>query len=186
MKRTSGPARAPLGVTAAACATLFALTGCDYAPAPDRPTALAPATASATPQASTTASALRGTTKTNTFHLAMSYTIAEGDTWDGIAQAFGMPTSYLRSFNPNATLAAGTVLDLRGRNLPQRGANGKFEEHADGSGTYTVKPEDSYLGLTSRFGVPDNAIRAANPSVRGMDRVLSVEPGESITIPSSR
>ena len=186
MMRTSSRTRAALGVTAAACATLFALTGCDYAPAPDGPTATTPATAAATPQASTTASALRGTTKTNTFHLAMSYTSAEGDTWDGIAQAFGMPTSYLRSFNPNATLAAGTVLDLRGRNLPQRGANGTFEGHADGSGTYTVKPEDSYLGLTSRFGVPEDAIRGANVSISGAKGLLSALPGESITIPSSR
>jgi LysM repeat protein len=161
---------------------LFALTGCDYAPAPDTPTA----TASATPQSSRTGAALRGTTVTNTFHLAMSYTSADGDTWDGIAQAFGMPTSYLRAFNPDATLITGTVLDLRGRNLPQRGAGGHFDEHADGSGTYGVKPEDSFVGLNSRFGVPDYAIRAANPSIRGMDRVLSVEPGTTITIPSSR
>ena len=182
MTLTSGAARASLGVITAACATLFALTGCDYAPAPDRPTATAPTTA----QQSTTASALRGTTQTNRFHLPISYTSVEGDTWDGIALAFGMKTSYLRAFNPDATLASGTVLDLRGRNLPQRGANGTFDEQADGSGTYTVRPEDSFLGLTSRFGVPDYAIRAANASIRGMDGVLSVEPGESITIPSSR
>ena len=186
MTLTSGAARASLGVITAACATLFAVTGCDYAPAPDSPTATAPTTASATPQQSTTASALRGTTQTNRFHLPISYTSSDGDTWDGIAQAFGMKTSYLRAFNPDATLASGAVLDLRGRNLPQRGANGTFDEQADGSGTYTVRPEDSFLGLTSRFGVPDYAIRAANASIRGMDGVLSVEPGESITIPSSR
>ncbi|MFC8409941.1 LysM peptidoglycan-binding domain-containing protein [Arthrobacter sp. NPDC057259] len=116
----------------------------------------------------------------------MSYTSVEGDTWDGVALAFGMKTSYLRAFNPDAPLASGAVLDLRGRNLPQRGANGTFDEQADGSGTYTVRPEDSFLGLTSRFGVPEYAIRAANASIRGMDGVLSVEPGESITIPSSR
>lgn len=186
MTRSSGPARASLGVIAAACATLFVLTGCDYAPTPDRPTAKTLPTASATPQPSTTAAALRGTTQTNKFHLPMSYTSVDGDTWDGIALAFGMKTSYLRAFNPNATLTAGTVLDLRGRNLSQRGAGGTFDEHPDGSGTYEVKPEDSFVGLTSRFGVPDYAIRAANASTRGMDRVLSVEPGVTITIPSSR
>jgi hypothetical protein len=124
-------------------------------------------------------------TEVNKCNMAMRYTCVDGDTWESVAREFGMQAEILRSFNRSTTLRAGVVIDLRGRDVPQKGARGRFESNPDGSGTYIIEAEDAILGLSSRFGVPGYAIRGANLSVRGQGAELLVAPGEKITIPST-
>lgn len=96
-----------------------------------------------------------------------------------------MKAEILRAFNRSTTLKAGAVIDLRGRDVPQKGAGGRFEPNPDGTGTYIIEAEDTVAGLSSRFGLPGYAIRGANLSIRGQGAELLVAPGQKITIPST-
>ena len=131
------------------------------------------------------ASSLKGKTELNKFYLAIHYTCAEGDTWETVAREFGIKTDILRSFNKSAVLQAGAVIDVRGKDVPQLGASGPFVSNPDGTATYTVQANDTYLGVSSRFGVPDYALRGANMSLRGIGAELTAGPGEKLIVPST-
>ena len=60
-----------------------------------------------------------------------------------------------------------------------------FVPNSDGTATYTVQANDTYLGIGSRFAVPDYALRGANMSLRGSGAELTAEPGEKLIIPSA-
>jgi LysM repeat protein len=179
-----GPARVRMVRTVASsmCMSALLVTGCEYAPQPSHPAA-APAPASTlSPTAAT--SSLKGKTELNKYHLAVQYTCAEGDTLETVAREFGIKAEILRTFNPSVTLKAGAVIDVRGEDVPQLGAGGPFVPNADGTATYTVQAEDTYLGISSRFGVPGYALRGANTALRGIEAELTAAPGQKLTIPS--
>ena len=171
-------------VAASMCMSALLVTGCQYAPQPSNPEKTAtPASASPSPTAD--ARSLNGKTELNKYYLAIHYTCAEGDTWETVAREFGIKAEILRTFNPSATLKAGDVIDVRGKGVPQLGARGPFVPNADGTATYTVQAEDTYLGISSRFGVPGYALRIANTVLRGIGAELTAAPGQKITIPST-
>lgn len=180
------PARVRMirSVAAGLCMTALFVTGCEYAPPSNSPAKPA-SPASTSPPPVEDEGSPRGKTEVNKFYLAMRYTCVDGDTWESVARGFGMKAEILRAFNSSTTLKAGAVIDLRGRDVPRKGAGGRFESNPDGSGTYIVEAEDAFLGLSSRFGVPEYAIRGANSSIRGQKGLLLVGPGEKITIPST-
>ena len=72
---------------------------------------------------------------------------------------------------------------MGGKNVPQLGAGGPFVPNADGTATYTVQAEDTYLGISSRFGVPGYALRGANTALLGIGAELTA--GQKLTIPST-
>lgn len=166
--------------------TLSALlmTGCEYAQQPSNP-AKATASAPASTSPAGTAGSLNGKTELNKFFLATQYTCVEGDTWETVAREFGIKAETLRTFNEAVTLKAGSTIDLRGTDVPQLGAGGPSAANPDGTATYIVKAEDTVLGISSRFGVPDYALLGANPSLRGNGAELLVAPGQKLTIPST-
>lgn len=170
-------------VAASICMSALLVTGCEHAPQSSHPAAAsAPAS---TPSPTSAASSLNGKTELNKFYLAIRYTCAEGDTWETVAREFGFKTDILRSFNKSAMLQAGAVIDVRWKNVPQVGASGPFVPNSDGTATYTVQANDTYLGIGSRFAVPDYALRGANTSLRGSGAELTAEPGEKLIIPSA-
>jgi LysM repeat protein len=170
-------------VASSMCISALLVTGCEYAPEPSHPAA-APAPAS-TPSLTAATSSLKGKTELNKYHLAVQYTCAEGDTWETVAREFGIKAEILRTFNPSVTLKAGAVIDVRGKDVPQLGAGGPFVPNADGTATYTVQAEDTYVGISSRFGVPGYALRGANTPLRGLGAELTAAPGQKLTIPST-
>jgi LysM repeat protein len=173
-------------VAASMCMSALLVTGCEYAPQPGNPAkATASASDSASPSPAAVAGSLNGKTELNKFFLAMQYTCVEGDTWETVGREFGIKAETLRTFNKSATLKAGEVVDLRGRDVPQLGAGGPFALNPDGTATYIVKAEDTLSGISSRFGVPGYALRGANPSLRGNGAELLVAPGQKLTIPST-
>ncbi len=170
------------GAIASICIISTLVTGCGDASQSSGPEK---ATASTSPTPAAIAGALNGKTELNKFFLAVHYTCAEGDTWESVAREFGMKADILRSFNKSAVLQAGTVIDVRGKDVPQLGAGGPFVQNPDGTATYTVQANDTYSGLGSRFGVPDYALRGANLSLHGFGAELTADPGQKITIPST-
>jgi LysM repeat protein len=159
------------------------MTGCEYAAQPAEASASAPASTS--PSRASAAGSLNGKTELNKFFLATQYTCVEGDTWETVAREFGIKAEILRTFNEAVTLKAGSTIDLRGTDVPQLGAGGPSAPNPDGTANYIVKAEDTFLGISSRFGVPDYALRIANPSLRGNGGLLLVAPGQKLTIPST-
>jgi LysM repeat protein len=143
------------------------------------------ALASVSPSPTAVAGALKGKTELNEYYLANRYTCAEGDTWESVARAFGIKAETLRTFNKSPILKAGTVIDVRGEDVPQLGAGGRFKRNQDGTAAYIVNAEDTLSGISSRFGVPGYALRGANPSIRGNRDELLVAPGQILTIPST-
>jgi LysM repeat protein len=173
-------------VAAAICMTALLVTGCEYAPQPSNPAKeTASASASTSPSPAGVAGSLNGKTELNKFFLATQYTCVDGDTWETIAREFGIKADILKTFNKSATLRAGTVIDVRGRDVPQLGARGPYVPNPDGTATYTVQAEDTFLGIGSRFGVPGYALRGANTELRGNGGELLVAPGQKLTIPST-
>lgn len=169
-------------LAASMCMSALLLTGCEYAPQPSNPEKTAtPASASPSPTAA--AKSLNGKTELNKYYLAVQYTCAEGDTWETVAQGFGIKAEILRTFNQSVALKAGAVIDVRGKDVPQLGAGGPFVPSADGTATYTVQAEDTYLGISNRFGVPGYALRIANTALLGIGAELTA--GQKITIPST-
>ncbi|WP_445153449.1 LysM peptidoglycan-binding domain-containing protein [Arthrobacter sp. Hor0625] len=122
----------------------------------------------------------------NSYYLAVRYTCVDGDTWEAVAREFGMDAEVLRKFNKAETLRAGAVIDLRGEETPQLGAGGSFISNPDGTSTYTVAANDTFSGISSRFGVPAYALRGANVSLSGKGAELLAAPGEQLTIPGTR
>lgn len=169
-------------MAASMCMSALLVTGCEYVPQPSNPEKTAtPSTASPSPTAD--ARSLNGKTELNKHYLAVQYTCAEGDTWETVARGFGIKAEILRTFNPSVTLKTGAVIDVRGKNVPQLGAGGPFVPNADGTATYTVHAEDTYLGISSRFGVPGYALRGANTALLGIGAELTA--GQKLTIPST-
>ena len=72
-----------------------------------------------------------------------------------------------------------------GQTFPSWEPGGSSALNPDGTANYIVKAEDTFLGISSRFGVPDYALRIANPSLRGNGGLLLVAPGQKLTIPST-
>lgn len=182
------PARARMIRTVAAsmCMSALLVTGCEYAPQPSNPAkATASTSASTSPSPAGVAGSLNGKTELNKFFLAIQYTCVEGDTWETVAREFGIKADILRTFNKSAVLRAGAVIDLRGKDVPQLGAGGQFVPNPDGTATYTVQAEDTFLAISSRFGVPGYALRGANLSLRGIGTELTADPGQKLTIPST-
>lgn len=97
-----------------------------------------------------------------------------------------MDTEVLKNFNKAETLRAGAVIDLRGKETPQPGAGGSFTANPDGTSTYNVEANDTFSGISSRFGVPAYALRGANVSLPGKGAELLAAPGEQLTIPRTR
>lgn len=177
--------RGAVPAMSAMCISAVLLTGCEYAHPPGTPEkATASASASAAPSPAV-AGSLNGKTGLNKFFLATEYTCVEGDTWETVARAFGIKTDILKTFNKSAVLKAGTVIDVRGKEVPQLGAGGQFVPNPDGTGTYTVQAEDTLSGISSRFGVPGYALRGANLSLRGTGAELTADPGQQLTIPGT-
>ena len=170
-------------LAAAVTMTVALLTGCEYSPQASNQTATPSISASAS--SSPADGSLNGKTQRNKFFEAVQYTCADGDTWETVADEFGIKAETLRTFNKSKTLTAGTVLDLRGKDVPQLGAGGHSESNADGTTTYTVMAEDTFYGISSRFGVPGYALRGANPSLGGTGAELLVPPGQKLIIPST-
>ena len=163
-----GPVRIRMSRTLAAsmCMSALLMTGCEYAQQPSNP-AKATASAPASTSPSGAAGSLNGKTELNKFFLATQYTCVEGDTWETVAREFGIKAEILRTFNEAVTLKAGSTIDLRGTDVPQLGAGGPSAANPDGTATYVVTAEDTFSGISSRFGVPDYALLGANPSLRG-------------------
>jgi LysM repeat protein len=173
-------------VAASICMSALLVTGCEYAAKPGEHVNVTPsAVASTFPSPAGVARSLKGKTELNKFFLATQYICVEGDTWETVAREFGIKAEILRTFNQSATLNAGVVVDLRGRDVPQPGAGGPFAPNPDGTASYIVTAEDTFSGISSRFGVPGHALRGANPSLRGNGAELLVAPGQNLTIPST-
>ena len=172
-----------IGAAIAAIGAITTLvTGCEYAAQPDAPEKTATSASAST--ASVTKS-LNGSTEVNQFFLPVRYTCVEGDTWEAIASEFGLNPEVLKQFNRSVTLQAGASLDLRGRDIPQLGAGGSYSSSPDGAVSYDIAKDDTLLGITSRFGVPDYAIRIANPTLRGNGHELLLTPGRNLIVPNA-
>ncbi|MBT2248223.1 LysM peptidoglycan-binding domain-containing protein [Arthrobacter sp. BHU FT2] len=94
----------------------------------------------------------------SSYHLPVTYTTVRGDTWASIATAFEVKEATLKTFQANqvaAEPAAGTVVDLRGRDYQRPGASGTYGKDASGvPETYVVQKGDNPGAVAARFGIP--------------------------------
>lgn len=177
-------ARKTTAAVAALCIIAALVSGCEYTPQPEA-TDKATASTSAPPSPTAVTNSLNGSTELNQFHLAVRYTCVEGDTWETVASAFGLEPEVLKQFNKSTTLRAGSAVDLRGRNVPQLGAGGSVSSSPDGTLSYGVAAGDTLSGITSRFGVPQYALRVSNPTLPSDGAGLLLTPGQKLTVPNA-
>jgi LysM repeat protein len=185
-----GPTTPPSARRRAALTTtlIFAtvlVAGCQYeAPEEAQPEGQSSVSAQTT-RTPNTLQALQGHTELNGFLLPVRYICVDGDTWEAVAHEFGMKAEVLKEFNSSVKLEAGVELDLRGRNTPQLGALGQTTAGPGGKMSYVVEKGDTTGGITSRFGVPGYALRAANPELSTPQSELELVPGTKLVIPAS-
>lgn len=106
-----------------------------------------------------------------------SYVVQWGDTLNAIAARCGTTVSALFAANPwtNGYLYAGQVLaipDGNYCNCPQDGY----------TGTYTVRPGDTFSKIAQRYGVSVSSLWAANPHIWDINRIYS---GQVLNVPAS-
>jgi peptidoglycan endopeptidase LytF len=127
---------------------------------------------------------------------ARTHTVAEGETFFGIARLYGVTTAQLRAVNPDVDwerLEVGTVLRLPARARvpaqPDRRAGEAGERPAPpsrqaqpaGRRTHTVAQGETLYAIARRYGVTVEALRAAN-RLEG-DRV---RVGQTLVIPRAQ
>ncbi|HEX8696294.1 MAG TPA: LysM peptidoglycan-binding domain-containing protein [Longimicrobium sp.] len=136
-----------------------------------------------------------------------THTVAEGETFFGIARRYGVTTAQLRAVNPDVDwerLEIGTVLRLPARarvpaQQPARRADEPGERPAPSGGraeparptqppaqpagrrTHTVAQGETLYGIARRYGVTVDALKAAN-NLEG-DRV---RVGQTLVIPRAQ
>lgn len=105
-----------------------------------------------------------------------TYVVEWGDTLSKIAARCGTTVSAIYAANPSlgATLYAGQVLTLPG--------SSHSGSPAGYSGTYVVKPGDTFSRLARKFGVGVKALWAANPQISNIN-LLYV--GQVIYVPAA-
>jgi len=178
------PVRMVAPALTATCLITTLVTGCEYTPQPEA-TDTATASTSAPPSPTAVTNSLNGITERNQFHLAVRYTCVEGDTWETVASGFGLKPDVLKQFNKSTTLRAGSTVDLRGRDVPQLGAGGSVSSSPDGTLSYGIAAGDTLSGITSRFGVPQYALRVSNPTLPSNGEGLLLTPGQQLTVPNA-
>jgi hypothetical protein len=99
-----------------------------------------------------------GEVQLSSYQLPITYAAVAGDTWASIATAFGLKEASLRAFQGRAIStepAAGTLVDLRGRDYPRPGASGGYEKGPSGQpDTHIVQSGGSPDAVAARFGIP--------------------------------
>lgn len=102
----------------------------------------------------------------SSYDLPVTYTTVGGDTWASIAAAFEVKETTLKTFQAKkvaAEPAAGTIVDLRGRDYQRPGASGTYGKNASGvPETYVIQAGDNPGAVAARFGIPVRNLVADN------------------------
>lgn len=105
-----------------------------------------------------------------------TYVVQWGDTLGGIAAFCGTTVAAIYAVNPGISgyLYAGQVLVVP--------AGDYYYPQSGYTNTYTVQRGDSFSIIAKRYGVSINALWAANPNIRDINRIY---PGQVIYVPAS-
>jgi LysM repeat protein len=155
-----------MGILTVSATLLAACAYSDPTPSPTK-SSISPSVQS--PASSTSSSKLpdvAGKVGLSSYDLPVTYTTVEGDTWASIATAFEVKEASLKAFQAKqiaAKPAAGTIVDLRGRDYQRPGASGTYGKDASGKPeTYVVQTGDNPGAVAARFGIPVRNLVADN------------------------